>query len=94
MASGIPKRAGNVKRKEKRAASWKRGQEAKEARKAEQEKREAHNRKVGTTGKQRANAATKQAKAIDSALANSAAGNVTDLGDFTKYAEQEDLLEI
>src|ERR1043166_2278203 len=92
MASGIPKRAANPKRKERRAASWKRGQEAKAQRIADQEKRTEHNRKVGSTGKQRANAAAKESKKLDSALRNSAAGNTKDLGDFTQYVEQEDLM--
>lgn len=54
MASGIPKRASNVKKKEKRKRSWEKNQEAKKLRIAEQQKREANNKKLGTTGKQRA----------------------------------------
>ena len=91
MASGIPKRAGNVKKKEKRKRSWDRNQIAKKLRIEEQQKREKRNRELGTTGKERATLARKKLK---SALSNSAAGNVTDLGDFTQYADQEDLLEI
>jgi hypothetical protein len=83
------KRSTNLKAKEKRARSWTRNQEAKKLRIAEQKKREEHNKKVGSTGKQRANEAAKVAKRLDSALK----GNVTDLGDFSQYAEQEDLLE-
>jgi hypothetical protein len=90
MASGIPKRATNVKRKERRAASWRRGQEKKAARMAEQEKNEKRNKELGTTAKQRANQKAK----LNKALTNSAAGDTTDLGDFTQYAEQEDLLEL
>ena len=54
MASGIPKRATNTKRKERRAASWKRTQEEKAKRREIQELQHAHNVKVGSTGKQRA----------------------------------------
>ena len=56
------KRAGNLKLKARRATSWAKNQAAKIIRKDEQAKREAHNRKVGSTGKQRANLAAKQAK--------------------------------
>lgn len=84
------KRIGNEKAKAKRARSWNKNQEAKKQRIADQEARHAHNVKVGTTGKQRANAARKLKKA----LANSAVGNTKDLGDFTQYVEQEDLLEV
>lgn len=62
------KRIGNIKAKEKRQRSWTRNQEAKKLRVAEQEKREKHNRSVGSTGKQRDNAARK----LDKAVANSA----------------------
>lgn len=83
------KRIGNERAKLKRARSWAKNQEAKKARIAEQERRERKNRELGTTAKQRANAARK----LKTALVNSAQGNVTDLGDFTQYVEQEDLLE-
>lgn len=56
MASGIPQRAGNLKRKAKRARSWEKNQAAKKLRIEEQSKREANNKKLGTTGKQRASA--------------------------------------
>lgn len=62
MASGIPKRAVNVKNKESRKRSWERGQVKKQARKDEQAKREAANRELGSTGKERANLARKAAK--------------------------------
>jgi hypothetical protein len=71
------------KAKATRARSWQRNQEAKAIRIAENEKRHAHNVKVGSTGKQRANAQRK----LEKALVNSAAGNVKDLGDFTQYAD-------
>lgn len=61
MAQG-KKRVGNVKAKEKRARSWQKNQVAKKERIAEQEKRHAHNVQVGSTGKQRANAARKLEK--------------------------------
>lgn len=60
MASGIPQRASNVKRKARREASWKRGQEKKDERMADQEARRKHNLSIGSTGKQRANAAAKE----------------------------------
>jgi hypothetical protein len=62
------KRSTNLKAKEKRARSWTRNQEAKKLRIAEQKKREEHNKKVGSTGKQRANEAAKVAKRLDNAL--------------------------
>jgi hypothetical protein len=64
MASGIPKRALNTKKKEKRARSWAKNQEAKKERIAKQKAQEEKNRKLGTTGKQRANTARKVRKAI------------------------------
>jgi hypothetical protein len=64
MASGIPKRALNTKKKEKRARSWAKNQEAKKERIAKQKAQEDKNRKLGTTGKQRANTARKLQKAI------------------------------
>jgi hypothetical protein len=54
MASGIPKRATNKKRQERRAESWKRTQEKKAKRRETQEVQHAHNVEVGSTGKQRA----------------------------------------
>lgn len=84
MASGIPKRAGNTRKKEKRKESWIRGQEKKAARIADQKKREEHNRKVGTTGKQRANQAAKVSQAI---LGKATIASV-------QIVEAEDLLEI
>lgn len=62
------RRAATEKAKATRQRSWTKNQEAKKARIAEQEKREAKNRELGTTGKQRANLAAKEAKRIDSAL--------------------------
>jgi hypothetical protein len=56
------KRPSNLKLKARRAASWTKNQLAKAARKEEQAKREEHNRKVGSTGKQRANQAAKESK--------------------------------
>jgi hypothetical protein len=67
MAQG-KKRVGNVKAAAKRARSWNKNQAAKKERVAEQEKRHAHNVEVGSTGKQRANLAVKQAKRIDESL--------------------------
>lgn len=57
------KRIVNEKAKAKRARSWAKNQEAKRQRIAEQEARHAHNLKVGSTGKQRANQAAKERKA-------------------------------
>jgi hypothetical protein len=54
MASGIPKRATNKRRQERRAESWKRTQEKKAKRREVQDVQHAHNAKVGSTGKQRA----------------------------------------
>lgn len=65
MASGIPKRATNVKRKERRAASWKRGQEKKAQERLEQEANHKRNLELGTTAKQRANEAAKIRKGVD-----------------------------
>ncbi len=73
------------KRKASRKRSWEANRVAKDGRIAAQTAAEENNRKLGTTGKQRANAARK----LKSALANSAAGNVTDLGDFTQYVTEE-----
>ncbi len=81
MAQG-KKRAGNLKAKAKRERSFAKNKIAKEKRIKDQAAREAHNREVGSTGKQRNNTARK----LEKALANSAEGNVTDLGDFTQYA--------
>lgn len=61
----LPKRVTNVKAKEKRARSWAKNQEAKKARIAEQEKREKRNKELGTTAKQRANVARKEAKTVE-----------------------------
>lgn len=68
MAQG-KKRAMNEKAKLKRARSWQKNQVAKKARVAQQEKQEARNRELGSTGKQRANQAVKQARGIDAFLA-------------------------
>jgi len=62
MASGIPKRAANLKNKEKRARNKAKNEKLKPQRIAEQQARHEHNVKVGSTGKQRANAARKQEK--------------------------------
>ena len=70
------------KSKAKRARSWQKNQEAKKNRVAENELRHEHNVKVGSTGKQRANAARKEAKRIDAAFSS------------PETVEQEDLLEI
>lgn len=59
LSKKLPKRTGNEKKKAKRKASWERNQVAKKERIAEQDSRHAHNLKVGSTGKQRANAARK-----------------------------------
>jgi hypothetical protein len=56
----LPKRVTNLKKKEKRQRSWAKNQEAKKARIAEQQKREKRNKELGTTAKQRANAARKE----------------------------------
>ncbi len=64
MASGIPSRASNLKAKAKRVRSWEKNNSAKQDRKADQAAREAHNREVGSTGKQRANIAVKNSKAL------------------------------
>ena len=69
------------KSKIKRARSWQKNQEAKKERIADNALRHEHNVKVGSTGKQRANAAAKEAKRIDTAFAN------------PEVIEQEDLLE-
>lgn len=63
MASGIPKRASNVKKKEKRARNKAKNEKLKPERIAEQQAREANNKKLGTTGKLRANQAAKEKKA-------------------------------
>ena len=80
------RRPATEKAKATRQRSWNKNQEAKQVRIAEQQKREEHNRKVGSTGKQRANLAVKQAKRIDAALKGEAASSDT-------VIEQEDLLE-
>ena len=80
------RRSATEKAKATRQRSWNKNQEAKQKRIADQTTREEHNRKVGTTGKQRANQAAKEAKRIDSALKGEAAKPVT-------VIEQEDLLE-
>lgn len=64
MASGIPKRSTNLKRKERRAASWKRGQEKKAEQIAEQEANHKRNLRLGTNAKQRAAEARKVEKAV------------------------------
>lgn len=53
------RRAATEKAKATRARSWNANAAAKVERIADQQAREAHNRKVGTTGKQRAAAARK-----------------------------------
>jgi len=63
MASGIPKRAMNPKNKEKRARNKAKNEKFKPQRIAEQEAREANNKKLGSTGKQRANETAKEKKA-------------------------------
>ena len=63
MAQG-KKRVGNEKAKAKRARSWAKNQAAKVIRIAENAARHAHNLKVGSTGKQRANAAAKAKKGL------------------------------
>lgn len=63
------RRAATEKAKATRARSWQKNQVAKQARIAEQQDREANNRILGTTGKQRANKAAKQAKELDKFLA-------------------------
>jgi len=65
MASGIPKRAANVKKKEKRARNKAKNETLRKNRIADQEVRHAHNVKVGSTGKQRANVARKQVTALE-----------------------------
>lgn len=70
MAQG-KKRAGNLKAKAKRERSWARNQAAKKIRIAEQGKREERNRELGSTGKERANLAVKEARRIDAALERS-----------------------
>lgn len=87
-------KASTEKAKATRARSWAKNQEAKKARIADNEKRHEHNVSVGSTGKQRANQAAKVARKLDKAMADSAKGNTKDLGDFTQYADQEDLLEM
>ncbi len=65
MASGIPKRAGNLKKKEKRARNKAKNEKLKPERIAAQEARHAHNVKVGTNAKQRANQKAKSNKTLD-----------------------------
>jgi len=79
MAQG-KKRAGNEKAKLKRARSYAKNQVAKQARKDEQAKREAHNRAVGTTGKQRANLAAKEAKRRQEVVKEIASGYKAKVG--------------
>jgi hypothetical protein len=63
MASGIPKRAMNAKKKEKRARNKAKNEKLKPERIAAQQAREVANKKLGSTGKQRANQAAKEKKA-------------------------------
>ena len=65
------------KSKAKRARSWSKNKEAKELRVAEQQEREENNRKLGTTGKQRANANRKVARNLDAALSKDADGSAS-----------------
>ena len=68
------RRAATDKAKATRARSWQKNQSAKSERVAEQEKRHAHNVKVGSTGKQRANQKVKDAKRRKEVVTNIAAG--------------------
>jgi hypothetical protein len=59
------RRAATEKAKATRARSWNKNQADKKLRIAAQEARHAHNVKVGSTGKQRANRAVKQTRALN-----------------------------
>jgi hypothetical protein len=64
----LPQRVTNKKAAEKRTRSFAKNQSAKQVRIADQKKREEYNRKVGSTGKQRANEPRKEANRIDKGL--------------------------